>query len=387
MTSAAVAVIGGGVMGASAAYHLALRGWRDVVILERGSAAGEGSTGRATGGFRAQYGTPVNVRLSLLAREKLCRFEAETGVDPGYAPRGYLWIAADESELAELRAGQRVQHAEGLHEAVELVPEDVRRLNPALAPVGIAGAVFCPTDGFIRPLRILEGYLAAGARLGVRVEWNTEVTGLALRPDGTISAVVTNRGPVSVGAVVNAAGPWAATVADWAGVELPVTPLRRQAAATAPCDALPETMPMTIYAGDGFHLRVRDGRVLLLRPTPGVPGRPFDAVVDPDWVRDVTATAHARVPLLRGIPIDQAACWAGLYEMSPDKHAILGAATGCDNLLLINGSSGHGVMHAPALGQLLAEIMSDGAATSLDVGPLRPTRFAEGALNPSSGLL
>ena len=101
MTSAAVAVIGGGVMGASAAYHLALRGWRDVVILERGSAAGEGSTGRATGGFRAQYGTPVNVRLSLLAREKLCRFEAETGVDPGYAPRGYLWIAADESELAE----------------------------------------------------------------------------------------------------------------------------------------------------------------------------------------------------------------------------------------------------------------------------------------------
>jgi sarcosine oxidase, subunit beta len=387
MTTASVAVIGGGVVGASVAYHLALRGWRDVVILDRAAAPGEGSTGRATGGFRAQYGTAVNVRLSLLAREKLCRFEAETGVDPGYAPRGYLWIAANERELAELRAGQRVQHAEGLHEAEELGPEDVRRLNPALAPDGIAGGVFCPTDGFIRPLRILEGYLAAGARLGVRVEWGTAVTGLVLGRDGCISAVRTTREPVGVSAVVNAAGPWAATVAEWAGVELPVRPLRRQAAATAPSDALPETMPMTIYAGDGFHLRVRDGRVLLLRPTPGVAGRPFDAYLDPDWVREVTATAHARVPVLRDVPVDPDACWAGLYEMSPDKHAILGRAPGCDNLFLVNGSSGHGVMHAPALGQLLAEIMSDGAASSLDVASLRPSRFVEGALNPSSGLL
>jgi sarcosine oxidase subunit beta len=387
MTTASVAVIGGGVMGASVAYHLALRGWRDVVIIERGAGPGEGSTGRATGGFRAQYATPINVRLSLLAREKLCRFAAETGVDPGYARCGYLWIGADERELAELRAGQRVQHAEGLHEAVELGPEDVLRLNPALAPKQIAGGVFCPTDGFIRPLCILEGYLAAGARLGVRVAWGTAATGFALRGDGTISAVLTAREPIEVAAVVNAAGPWAASVAAWAHVDLAVTPLRRQVASTVPCDLLPEAMPMTIFAGDGFHLRVRDGRVLLLRPTPGVQGRPFDDSVDPGWVREVTATAHRRVPVLRRAAIDPAGCWGGLYEMSPDKHAILGRAPGCDNLFLVNGSSGHGVMHAPALGQLLAEIMSDGAASSLDVAPLRPTRFQEGAPNPVSGLL
>ena len=387
MTTASVAVIGGGVIGASVAYHLALRGWRDVVILDRGAAPGEGSTGRATGGFRAQYATAINVRLSLLAREKLCRFEAETGVDSGYTPCGYLWIAANEGELSELRAGQRVQHAEGLHEAVELSADEVLRLNPALAPTGVAGGVYCPTDGFIRPLGILGGYLAAGARLGVRVEWGTAATGFSLRPDGSISSVMTAQGPIGVAAVVNAAGPWASAVAEWAGVALPVTPLRRQAAATAPCHALPETMPMTIYAGDGFHLRVRDGRVLLLRPTPGIAGRPFDDSLDPAWVREVTATAHERVPALREIPIDAAACWAGLYEMSPDKHAILGRAPGCDNLFLVNGSSGHGVMHAPALGQLLAEIMSDGAPTSLDVRALRPTRFAEDAANPSSGLL
>ena len=387
MTTASVAVVGGGVMGASVAYHLAARGWRDVVILERGAGPGEGSTGRATGGFRAQYGTAINVRLSLLAREKLCRFAEETGVDPGYDQHGYLWVAADERELAELRAGQRVQHAEGLHEALELGPEDVLAANPALAPVGIAGGVFCPTDGFIRPLRILEGYLAAGARHGVRVEWSTPATGFTLRQDGSAEAVLTPRGPIAVEAVVNAAGAWAAGVAAWAGVELPVTPLRRQAAATVPTDVLPATMPMTIFAGDGFHLRVRDGRVLLLRPTPGVDDRPFDDSVDPVWVRDVTATAHERVPVLRRVPTDPAACWAGLYEMSPDKHAILGRAPGCHNLFLVNGSSGHGVMHAPAVGQLLAEIMSDGAATTLDITALRPTRFAEGAPNPSSGLL
>lgn len=387
MTTASVAVIGGGVIGASVAYHLATRGWRDVVILDRGAGPGEGSTSRATGGFRAQYGTPINVRLSLLAREKLCRFAADTGVDPGYVPAGYLWIATEEAELAELRAAQRVQHAEGLGEAVELGPEDVVRLNPALTPDGILGGVFCPTDGFIRPLRILGGYLAAATRLGVRVEWGTAATGFFRRPDGTVSAVNTSRGPIGVAAVVDAAGPWAAQVAAWAGVTLPVTPLRRQAAATAACDLLPEIMPMTIFAGDGFHLRVRDGRVLLLRPTPGAEGRPFDDSVDPAWVQEVAEMACRRLPVLSRVAVDPEACWAGLYEMSPDKHAILGPAPGCSNLFLANGSSGHGVMHAPALGQLLAEIISDGAASSLDVRPLRPTRFEEADLNGGSGLL
>ena len=218
MTSASVAVIGGGVIGASVAYHLAARGWRDVVILDRGRGPGEGSTGRATGGYRAQYATPINVRLSLLAREKLCRFQADTGVDPGYCPAGYLWLGADETEMAELRAGQRVQHGPGLREAVEVDPAEVARLNPALARDSIAGGVFCPTDGFIRPLGLLEGYLAAARRLGVRVEWGTEATGVSRRPDGTISAVHTSSGPIGVAAVVNAAGPWAAPVAGWAGI-------------------------------------------------------------------------------------------------------------------------------------------------------------------------
>ena len=191
MTGAAVAVIGGGVMGASAAYHLAALGQRDVVILDRADGPGAGSTGRATGGYRAQYATAINVRLSLLAREKLRRFAEETGVDPGYAPAGYLWLAASAAELDVLRAGRAVQHAEGLVEAEEVSPAEIARINPAIRLDGVVGGAFCPTDGFIRPLRILEGYLAAAARLGVRQVWGAEVRGLRRDATGRIVEVET----------------------------------------------------------------------------------------------------------------------------------------------------------------------------------------------------
>jgi sarcosine oxidase subunit beta len=386
MKTAALAVIGGGVMGASVAYHLAARGVRDVVILDRAARPGAGSTGRATGGYRAQYGTAINVRLSLLTRAKLLGFAEETGVDPGYVPAGYLWLAVSGAEMAALETGRQVQHAEGLHEAAAVTPEEIARINPALRLDGIVGGAFCPSDGFIRPLGILEGYLAAAGRLGVRTEWDVEVIGLGRSARG-ITKVETSRGAIAVEAVVNAAGAWAAEVAAMAGAALPVAPLRRQIVPTVPTDVLPAGMPMTIWAGDGFHLRVRDGRVLLLWPTPGKPGDPFSTEVEPVWMDTVTAMAHARIPVLRDVPVDRAASWAGLYEMSPDKHAILGPAPACANLHFINGSSGHGVMHAPALGQLLAEIICDGRATTLDVRCLAPDRFERGESIPVAELL
>jgi sarcosine oxidase subunit beta len=220
--SGAVAVIGAGVVGASVAYHLARRGRRDVVLLDRSGGPGQGSTGRATGGYRAQYATPVNVRLSLLARDKLRSFEVDTGVDPEYRQAGYLWLAATPAELAVLRAAQAVQHAEGLAEAVEVGIEDIARLNPALCLDEVVGGVFCPTDGFLRPTAILAGYLAAAERLGVRLHWGVEATGFGRRRDGTLGVVRTTQGDIQVSAAVNAAGAWAAVVAAWAGVELPV---------------------------------------------------------------------------------------------------------------------------------------------------------------------
>ena len=377
-----VLIIGGGVIGASAAYHVAARGCRRVVVIDSGDQPGGGSTGKATGGFRCQFATEVNVRLSLLSRQKLLAFEEETGVDPGFRQHGYLFLARKERELEALRRALALQRRCGLIEAREEPPDVLRVLNPALSADKILGGTFCPTDGFIRPMSILRGYTEAARRLGVRFDYGVECTGCTVDPDaGSISRVETSAGAFQAGIVVNAAGAWAARLGRLAGTEIPVEPLRRQVAVVRETDLLPEAMPMTIFAGDGFHLRVRDGRVLLLMPTDEPRYRSFDLGVEEEWVNRVHATARERVAPLARSTIDRSLSWSGLYEMSPDKHALLGKAPGFGNLYLANGSSGHGVMHAPALGQLLAELIMDGGACGMDIRPLRPTRFAEGEPN------
>ena len=378
MKRASTVVVGAGVIGASVAWHLASRGAREILVLDAAPGPGRGSTGVATGGFRAQFATAINVRLSLLSRAKLRTFRDEIGADPGYTPAGYLWIAEDASALAALNAAREVQRAEGLHEAVEVGPDDIVRLQPAIAPDGIVGGAYCPTDGYIRPRQILEGYIRAAEGRGVAFTWDEAVTGFDLDSGGAIARVKTARGTIACGAVVDAAGAWARAVAALAGVDLPVHPLRRQMAATQPTDVIASAAPMTLYCGDGFHFRERDGRVILSWPTPGNPDDPFDTSVEPSWLHEVAKKKDARIPALRGVPLDPLASWAGLYEMSPDRHAILGRAASRSNFFLVNGSSGHGVMHAPALGQLLAEIVLDGKATTLDATPLSPDRFAVG---------
>jgi sarcosine oxidase subunit beta len=384
--NASVAVIGGGVVGASVAYHLAKVGVRDVIVLDRGSTMGSGSTGRATGGYRAQFATPINVRLSLLAREKLKSFKEETGVDSGYQPVGYLWLASTDRQLRLLRDAQRMQKAEGLNEATELSLAQIPDVNPAISLDRVAGATFCPTDGYIRPLEILRGYVEAAERLGVRFMWDSAVTGMKLDDSESISEIKTATETVVADSYVNAAGPWASRIAAMAGVILPVVPLRRQAALTVPTDVLPSEMPMTIFMEDDFHMRVRDGRVVLCWPSPEPPGEPTELRADPEWIDIVAAKGRERVPALREVPIDLSLCYAGLYEMSPDDHAIVGRSEECANLWLANGSSGHGVMHSPALGEILADLIT-GRTPAVDVNELRPSRFAEGAAIESIELI
>ncbi|GAC1400262.1 MAG: FAD-binding oxidoreductase [Thermoanaerobaculia bacterium] len=283
----------------------------------------------------------------MLSREKLLRFEEEIGVESGYRQHGYLFMARSQGELDELIAAQRVQHACGLTEARTIGAEEIVRLNPAVRDDALVGGTFCPTDGFIVAMQILRGYADAATRLGVEFQYDT--------PFSSFDDGVT---------YVNAAGAWAAEVCD-----VPVAPLRRRVACTVPTKVLPSDMPMTIWVGDAFHVRVRSGRVMLVWPD----NPPDDHV----WLESVVRFAHERVPLLRDIPIDPEHCWQGLYEMSPDRHAILGPHPRRKNLFLANGSSGHGVMHAPAIGQLIAEMIVDGN-TSIDVTSLRPSRFAEG---------
>ena len=376
-----VVVVGAGVIGASVAWHLSRLGVR-TLLLEREPEPGKGSTGRATGGFRAQYGTDINVRLSLLSREKLRWFIDDTGVDPGYDPRGYLWLARTEAQLDILCGAQDVQRAAGLVEASMLDLGQIREVNPYIRIDGLAGAAFCPTDGYIRPLDILRGYLR-----GAQVRTSARVTGLRRRGSRIEAVQLADGSEIPAGAVVDAAGPWAGPVARLAGVDVPVAPLRRQVGSTIDTEVLPAAMPMTVWVEDAFHVRARDGRVLLVWPTPGDPRDPESTAVEQDWLEQVREKAAERVPPLAGIPVDPARSWAGLYEMSPDQHALLGRAPECDNLYLCNGSSGHGVMHSPALGQLLAEIIVHGQSRSLDVEALRPSRFAEGRPNRAPQIL
>jgi len=396
--TAEVVLVGAGVVGASVAWHLARRGCRDVVVVERAERPGEGSTGRATGGFRVQFGSAVNVGLSLLAREELAAFPELVGGETVFDPCGYLFLASSDGALTELRAAIGVQREAGLGESREVGLDEIREINPHASLAGVLGGTWCPTDGFVRPLAVLGGYLDAARRLGVEVRFGEEVVGI--RVEGgelggesgggggpRIAGVVTGRGEIATRRVVNAAGAWAGGLAAMAGAELPVVPERRQVAATRPFEGLPERMPMTIWADDGFHLRVRDGRVLLLRPRETAGESPFDTRFDPGWLDGLIELARERVLALAGAEIDPAASWCGLYEISPDRHAILGESPDVAGLYFANGSSGHGVMHAPALGLLLAELLLDGQATSLDVTPLDPGRFRAGRPNRAPTLL
>jgi sarcosine oxidase, subunit beta len=386
VTAQEVVIVGGGVIGCSIAYHLARSGAARVTVVDRGAAPGSGSTGRATGGFRVQFGDLPEIHLSLRSREALERFHDETGVDPGLEARGYLFIARSEAVLRSLRAALATQRAAGCPDAEEIPAERIAEINPAFERHGAIGATYCARDGFIRPMAILRGYRAAAERLGVRFLDGT--TCLRFEFDGDrITAVRTEDGSIPAGLVVNAAGAWAVQVARMAGVELPVTPLRRQVAATVPTDALPASMPMTIVADDGFHTRVRDGRVLLLQPDHARVADPFDATVDPAWLDEIAVRAVREIPALRAVPIDPAASWAGLYEMSPDGRLVFGHAPGVENLLLANGSSGHGVMHAPAIGEMAADLVLHGAVEWIDLSPFRPGRFAEPAATATSSLL
>jgi sarcosine oxidase, subunit beta len=376
-----VVIVGAGVIGASCAYHMAKAGLR-VTVLDRAPAAGAGSTARATGGFRAQYATAINIRLSLLARERLRAFRDDTSVDPDFAPVGYLWLATSERSLGELVAANELQRQEGLDARIVDVDE-IRAINPHVELAGVCGGAFCASDGTLRPMEILRGYLDAAVRRGANVRWGEDIVALE-RTGDRISSVVTTRGSYPADVVVNAAGAWAASLARLAGIEIPVVPSRRQVAITEPTTALPATTPLTIWADDGFHFRVRDDRVLLLAPG-APPSDPFSIAVDPDWLDAIATLAPARIPTLRGVALDRPGAWAGLYELTPDRHALLGFVL--ENLLLVNGSSGHGVMHAPALGLLAAELAVHGQTRSLDVHALRPSRFDDGDPVPNSSLL
>ena len=376
MMHADILIIGAGITGSSIAYHLAAKGLKNIIVLDKCSQPGCGSTARATGGFRAQFGSAINIQLSLLSRERLLRFDEEHGIDPGYKTCGYLFLASGYEELDLLRQANSLQKENGLTEAEIISVDEISKLNTFINVRGIAGGAFCPTDGFISPVAMLEGYIRSAERMGVKYIFDTEITGIS-STDGKITGIISKNNTFESEIVINAAGAWAGKISELAGVELPVTPLKRQVARVLEKNTLPENTPMTIWTDNCFHFRMRDQHLIMLLPEEPEAKDPFNTDIELNWAEKVFRIAKEKLPALENCGVDIKNSWAGLYEMTPDEHVLLGASSEFKNYYLACGSSGHGVMHSPAIGMLLAEIITYGKASSLDVHALRPERFIE----------
>jgi sarcosine oxidase subunit beta len=316
--------------------------------------------------------------LSLLARQILLDFENLTGVNPGYEPHGYLFLATTQNELESLEAALLVQQQVGLSVARKVNLTEIAQLNPALHLDGVLGGTFCPWDGFIRPLEMLRGFATSATQHGAEFRYGIKAK---LETRGNKVVVVTPEAILESDAIINCTGAWAGTL----GLEIPVTPEKRQIAETEITNVLPLDMPMSVYCDSGFHLRIRDQRVLLLRPSPVIAQHPFDLEPDLTWLAPMQQEAVTRVPVLQGISI--ARTWAGLYENSSDKHALFGQHPEYLNFYLINGSSGHGTMHSPAFGKLMSELILSGQTQSLNMHQLRSERFMENDAIKGNSLL
>jgi len=385
MTTADVVIIGGGIVGSSVAYHLAAAGCTNVLVIEREKQQGLGSTGKSMGGVRAQFGTDVNIRMSLHSIPFLRDFEQIMGRPSGYRGHGYVFVATSERHREYLRSNIERQRQAGLAGVELLAAEDVVQMAPHLRADDIVGGSFCPTDGFVDPYLVMTGFMERAVELGARLWRAVEVTGIEREGD-RVAGVETTGGRVATRMLVNAAGAWAAGVAGLAGVVLPVVPLRRMLVPTEPFPGFPERLPMTIDMGTGFHFR-REGLGLLLawadpQETPG-----FQTNFDPEFVEKILTRAVERVPAFERLEVNPKRGWAGLYEVTPDHHAILGPAPGVAGFYLANGFSGHGVMHSPATGRVLADWILHGEPRLLDARPLGAGRFAEGRLLEESAVL
>jgi sarcosine oxidase subunit beta len=388
METADVVIIGSGIVGSSVAYHLAEQGCTNVLVIEREAHQGKGSTGKSMGGVRAQFSTPVNIQMSKYSIDFFSKFDEVVGHPADYRAHGYLFCATNENHLAYLKANRERQNALGVTNVEWVTPEDIAKMVPQLRVDDILGGTFCPTDGFVDPHSVMMGFMLNAREKGVRLWLDTTVTGIGLEAGVArrISGVQTSRGYISTPIVVNAAGPWAAQVAEMAGAELPVEPLRRQLVPTEPFDHLPKRFPMVIDMSTGFHFR-REGKGILLawndpEETPG-----FKTDFDATFVEKILTHAASRVPVLSEAEVNPRRAWAGLYEMTPDHHAIIGPAPNVAGLYFVNGFSGHGVMHSPASGCITADLILNGRSALMDATPLSVERFRQGKLLEETAVL
>jgi sarcosine oxidase subunit beta len=377
---ASVVIIGGGVMGLSTAYHLARRGVRDVVLLDK-DALGSGSTCKAAGGVRAQFSDPVNITLGARSLETFRDFSALFGQQIDLREVGYLFLLSSPADVSAFEANVAMQNDLGIPSRMIGVDE-ARRLSPLISTDGLLAAAYSPTDGHCTPESVVLGYASAVRREGATLLSHCAATGIDVR-DGRIVAVRTVAGPIETDTVICAAGAWSAEVGSWVGVDLPVTPLRRQILVTEPVPGLDPHTPFTIDFDTSFYFHGEGKGILLGMSDPDeTPG--FRLTQSDAWLPRLGEAIERRAPALTEIGI--AGGWAGLYEMTPDHNALIGRADTVENFLYATGFSGHGFLMGPAVGELIRDLYL-GEETFVDVTGLGAGRFADAGVRPELNIV
>jgi sarcosine oxidase subunit beta len=375
MHIADVVIIGGGIVGSSIAYHLVAAGCKNVLVIERETAQGRGSTGKSMGGVRAQFSTPVNIQMSLYSIPFYAGFEERLGYPCDYRPQGYLFCATNDKHLAYLRANYEKQVAMGLKNVRLVAGDEIRAWFPQLRGDDIVGGSFCSTDGFVDPYSAMMGFMTWACDHGATLWKNAIVTGITRKNDSY--EVKTTRATVFAETVVNCAGAWAASIAKMMDIDLPVEPLRRMLVPTEPFDGFPHTAPMIIDMSTGFHFRPESRGFLLAWNDPEETAG-YKTDFDASFIEKILTRAADRVPVFEDVAVNPKRAWAGLYEMTPDHHPILGESPDVPRFFFANGFSGHGVMHAPATGKILSDLILGGKTDLIDSSLLNISRFAEG---------
>ena len=369
--TADIVIIGGGVMGASAAYHLAKRGMKNIVLLEKEEFFGTGATGRCAGGVRYQFSTEINVRLSLESLPMLEYFREETGQDVNYRQCGYLLIATNEKDATAFQHNVELQNRLGVQTRL-LSGDEVRAHLPLMRFEDALAGTFHQKDGLVDPNSVVAGYVSAAQKRGVKALTQVEVTGIRILGD-EVEAVETTQGAIQTRLVLNAAGPWAGRIGEMAGIQIPIVPVRRQMFTTNMLREIPEDFPFVIDFGQSLYFhREGDGLLIGMSNPNEKPG--FDQSVDEEFELLNFEAAIARMPLLERAR--RASHWAGLYEVTPDAHPIFGGSP-VIGFTICTGFSGHGFMHGPVAGKLMAEYLLDGAFSTVDVSMLDLARFEE----------
>ncbi len=372
-------VIGGGVMGTSAAFHLAEAG-TDVLLVEKDALA-SGSTSKAAGGVRAQFSDPLNIELALRSIEAFERFGERPGAEIDLHQVGYLFLLDRAEDVAAFESSIALQNELGVPSRL-VSPAEAGELSPLAGLDGVIAAAYCPLDGHASPEAVVQGYAAGARTFGATIVTGCDVTGIAVNA-GTIASVETSAGTVATSTVLCCAGAWSRGVGALVGVDLPVEPVLRQIHYTAPVSGLPERIPFTVDFSTGFYFH-REGPGLLFGMADREQPAGYDAPLDPDWLLQVLAVAERRCPSLPDLGL--AGGWKGSYEVSPDHNAIVGEAAAPARFLYATGFSGHGFLQGPAVGEILRDLVQ-GHEPIVDVAALSAERFSSGTPRPERNII